>query len=378
MPMRKLVLMLDMAQIAGAEMHVLSLLKSLNRREWDPELLILQPGPLVALVEQEGIPVHCLGWKRRLSLNGIRRLIRLLSEVSPDILHLHQPRAILFGALAGRLVGVPRVVATIHSSPEQFGFRAHSAWKRALIVQSHRVLERLSVMLVDRVITVSRAISERIRPLTVHKQCTQIYNGVELDQFRTLSREEARNRIGLAQGWRIIVSVGYIHPLKGYRELLEAFVVAAQRNPDLHWVIVGQESLPGFQRQLLERLEAVGLSLRVHFLGVRPDVPQILAAADLFALASRDEPFGRVFAEASAAGLPVVGTSVGGIPEIIDDGETGILVPVGSSEAIAEAIQRVLADPARGMAMGQAGQKHVTARFDQATVTRQTEAFYRA
>lgn len=376
--MLKVIQLLDMAEIAGAEMHVLALARSLDKDKFETEIISFKAGPLLNIATENRIASDTILMSERFSLRKFINLINLLHVKRPHIIHLHQPRALLFGAIAARLTRVPLIVATIHSSPEQFTFRASGEIRKIIIKYAHIILERITMRLIDHAIVVSHAISARINRISNGKPITLIYNGVEMEQYDTISRNAAKKKLGIPEDQRVICSIGYIHPLKGYHDVCEAFISIAKDQPDVNWVIVGRETLPGFESSLREQLKAAGLAQRTHFLGVRSDIPVILGAADIFVLASREEPFGRVFAEASAAGLPVLATSVGGIPEIILHERTGLLVPPGSPPMLADGLRRLLGSPEWREELGRAGRAHVQTKFDQKSVTLQTEACYEA
>jgi glycosyltransferase involved in cell wall biosynthesis len=171
----------------------------------------------------------------------------------------------------------------------------------------------------------------------------------------------------------VVVSVGRFVAFKGYRYLLEAARQVEKRAPGVHWVLVGEGELRGELERLCQNL---GMEAQVHFTGWREDTPDILALANLFVLPSLGEHFGRVLIEAMAMGNAVVATDAGGVPEIVDHGKTGLLVPPANPEAIADAVLTLLADPARSAQLGAAGRRRAEAEFSLTHHVQAIEALY--
>jgi glycosyltransferase involved in cell wall biosynthesis len=215
----------------------------------------------------------------------------------------------------------------------------------------------------DRIIAVSehvrRGIIKRVGvdPVDV----TTIVNGIDVTRFsgggaRTRCREE----FGVPDGSRLIGVVARLTPEKDHATLLEAFAIVSAQRSDVVLAIVGDGPTLAEAKETARRLGIEGL---VRFTGSRLDVPDILSAFDLFAMSSKEEGLGITLIEAMAAGLPVVATAAGGIPEIVQDGVTGFIVPPGDSQGLADALLRGLSDDARGREMGEAGRRRAVERF---------------
>jgi glycosyltransferase involved in cell wall biosynthesis len=158
----------------------------------------------------------------------------------------------------------------------------------------------------------------------------------------------------------LVLSIGRFVAEKGHRHLLEAAARIERTRPGVHWVLVGAGEL---EAALPREAQALGLASQVHFTGWRDDVPDVLAVADVFVLPSVNEGFGRVVVEAMAMARPVVATAVGGVPEIVRDGETGVLVPASDPRALADTVRSLLDDPARAARLGAAGRACAESRF---------------
>ncbi|MFH1732966.1 MAG: glycosyltransferase family 4 protein [Planctomycetota bacterium] len=201
-----------------------------------------------------------------------------------------------------------------------------------------------------------------------------IPNGVDLERFHRRGPPGVREELGLSSAQHMILTAGNLLPLKAVDVLLTAFVRVLEEHPDSVLVIAGD----GPERGRLERLaEELGVSGRTTFLGQRSDVPHLLSAAAIFCCPSVwAEAFGWVNAEAMACEVPVVSTTAGAIPEVVEHGETGLLVPPGDPDAMAAAIIELLASPERRKAMGEAGRRRAEKLFDLRQVVPRYVALY--
>jgi glycosyltransferase involved in cell wall biosynthesis len=198
-----------------------------------------------------------------------------------------------------------------------------------------------------------------------------IHNGVDLDEFSpAVDGDPFRRECGFEKDAPLAGLVAMLAPWKGHMDFVEAAAQVARQIPRARFPIIGEEIYVTeghgrFRRQLRERITALGMDGATALLGRRMDMPRVMAALDVSVHASsRPEPFGRVLIEAMAAGKPVVATAAGGVPEIVTDGETGLLVPPGEPAALAAAIRRLLIDPCLRERLGNAGRREAEARFD--------------
>jgi glycosyltransferase involved in cell wall biosynthesis len=288
-------------------------------------------------------------------LLALIRLVRLMRRERFDIVHTHSSKAGILGRVAARLAGCPCVVHTVHG----WGFNpAQSRFVHALYVW----LERRCAPMCRALIVVGSQGRDEGLALGIGRpeQYRLIRSGIEIEVYRDLamSRDEARARLGLPADAFVVCSVGRLGLQKSPLDLLAAFVRVARAHPSAHLVLVGD----GPQRGDVEAaVSDAGLGERVHLVGLRRDVPEILRACDAFALASRWEGLPRVFPQAMAAGLPIVATRVDGAPDAVREGENGWLVEVGEVEVLAERLLRLARDPARARAMGACGAARVDA-----------------
>jgi glycosyltransferase involved in cell wall biosynthesis len=201
-----------------------------------------------------------------------------------------------------------------------------------------------------------------------------IPNGVETREFEALpTRTQARAELGLDENTMAVGLVGRLHHLKGADYLIEAMPRVLACKPDVKFALIGA----GPEEQSLKALaEKRGVSDGVLFAGYRRDARRLMSAFDIVVLPSRDEAQSISLLEAMACRRPVVAANVGGVPEVVDDGITGLLYPAGDVHALAEAILALLNDGARRKAMGEAGRQRVADRFSRQSMLRETIAVY--
>ncbi|TLY36745.1 MAG: glycosyltransferase family 4 protein [Nitrospirae bacterium] len=297
-------------------------------------------------------------------------LWRLLCRERPALVHTHTSKAGVVGRLAAWLARVPVVIHTPHG---HIFYGYYGAAASALI----RLVERLLAKITDRIVTLTdRGAEEHVRlHIAGMEKFVTIHSGIDLAHFRSVQVDPAvkRKELGLPPDGAIVGTVGRLVPIKGLEWLLKAAPQVLAQFPQACFVIIGDGPLLGELRQLTSKL---GIGLRVVFLGAREDVPECLAALDLFVLPSLNEGMGRVLLEAMAVGCPVVATRVGGIPDIVADGTTGLLVPPRDERALAEAILTLLRDRSRRAAYGEAARRHIDGRFDVETMVRSVERLY--
>jgi glycosyltransferase involved in cell wall biosynthesis len=194
-----------------------------------------------------------------------------------------------------------------------------------------------------------------------------------------------RRELGLPEGVPVVVSISRLFHWKGHADLLRAMAVVRREVPEARLVIVGEEDLaagglarPGYMAELKQLAGDLGLKDHVLFTGFRGDVPRMLAAADVFALPSFQEPFGLVFLEAMAMKRPVVALDNGGTPEVVEHGKSGLLSPARDPDALAANLLTLIRDPALRARMGECGRRAVETRFTPARMARDVERVYTA
>jgi glycosyltransferase involved in cell wall biosynthesis len=307
-----------------------------------------------------GVEVIPLDRRSRLDLRAMGRLGSLLRSGGVDLVHAHKFGSNVWGAAFGRLCRVPVVISHEHtwSFEGQIGRRLIDRY----------IVSRYS----DMVIAVSEA--DRRRMISTvgmpSERVTLIPNGIP--EPHPHHAGSVRAKLGIADDVPLLVQTAVMRPQKAIGTMLEAMAILRQREPAARLLILG----PGDHRALQTRAAELAVLDAVSFLGQRDDVADILAVADVGVLSSDFEGMPLAILEYMAAGLPVVSTDVGGVPEIVREGETGLLVPRGDSRALADRIGRLIADPELARRMGQNGRRLQQERFSAEAMVRETTALY--
>lgn len=336
--------------VGGAEEMVLNLVRHLPPQYEPAVVAIHEPGPIGEEIQRTGVPFRALGLKPGvLRPFDLLRLRDFLQECAPQIVHTFLLTGSLYGRFAAMMARVPIVIGTEVNIYER---------KRGL----HTLAERWLMRGTDAVVASAESVRDYyIRQVDADPTKVEvIYNAVDWSQLETtVGREEMRASLGLPPGAPAIGIIARLTEQKGHRVLFDALV----QRPDLahaHLVVVGGGEL---NDTLVHRVAELGLSERVHFLGPRRDLGNILSAMDVFTMPSYWEGLPLSLVLAMGAGLPVVATAVAGIPEVVHDGVTGLLVPPGDSAALSEALARVVNDDATRGLLGQAARAFVRPRF---------------
>ncbi|MHC4829170.1 MAG: glycosyltransferase family 4 protein [Planctomycetota bacterium] len=337
----------------GGEQQVLYLMQGLAARGVE-QALVCQPGSAIAeRARAEGIEVKELRMRGEVDLFASWRIGRLASQEGFDLLHLHTSHAHMLGTMAKRFAKRPKP-KTVVARRVDFSIYRHSFLG----------LNGLKyTMGVDRILCVSERIREVLLEDGLSPDRIRVaHSGVDLARIDGAEdqTEALREELSIPDGAAVIGNVGALVDHKGQRYLLEAAPAVFAAHPHARIVIAGSGALA-------EDLEALARSLgvrdRVSFLGFRSDVPSLLRVFDVFAFPSLLEGLGTSVLDALSARLPVVASRTGGIPEMIEDGETGLLVPPKDAVALGEALVRLLGDPALAKRLGEAGRARVEREF---------------
>ena len=352
---------------AGGERYLLALATELDRKRFRLSVIVPDAGPLVERLHALEVETACVPLNARLaSPTAFAALVRALRRLRPAIVQSHGARSNVYTRLAARAAGVPVVVSTVHNS--LFDYEV-AGWRRAMYV----LAERVSSPLADRVVAVSHAIARDLveRYRIDAARTVVIHNGIDAWAFRPARGGAAvRAELGLAHGRRVIVMAGRMTAQKGWDVLLEAAARLAGGRGDLAWLLVGDGPLRG---ALTRRAADLGVAAR--FMGARTDMADVLDCADVVVLASRSEGLPFTLLEAMALGKPIVATRVGGVPEVLEEGRSGRLVPRDDPAALASAIATVL-DAPDAAAMGARGRARVETSFTLDAMVRAVERVY--
>jgi N-acetyl-alpha-D-glucosaminyl L-malate synthase BshA len=340
-------------QVAGAEVLVAETIRRLGPRLSPVVLCLDAVGQLGERMRAEGVPVIAFGRRPGLDVGLARRMAHEINARQLEVIHAHQYTPFFYTALAR-----PFLNHKVHIMFTEHGrhYPDVVSWKRR--VANRFVLGRLA----DEIHGVCRFSADSLAAKDgfTSKPIAVIRNGIDLSRYPETPKEEARRRLGLPLDRRFVTCVARFHPVKDHAMLLRAFARVAAVVPDVDLLLAGD----GPEREALTaQAVASGIERRVHFLGVRDDVPDLLRASDVFALTSISEAASLTLLEAMACRVPVVVTAVGGNPEIVEPNRHGYLVPRGDDAATADAILQLLKDPARAEAMGNAGHEDVAAKY---------------
>jgi glycosyltransferase involved in cell wall biosynthesis len=354
------VLQVITSSIGGSGEHVLHLTRGLQARGHACTLAFGPGEPLDEEFAATGARLAPLRMRRAIDPAALAAdtiaLYRLMRREPFDIVHLHLSFAGLVGRIAARAAKARCVLYMFHT------ITAHD-YARPVTRMALGGVERALGRWTDHFIAGSHALRQKIidKRLVPADRITTIHYGVDVSRFDRLpDRARIRRDLDLPLDAPVVATICRLEKQKGPGYLLEAFRRVHVQLPRAILLVVGKGPLEASMRAFAARH---ALSGSVRFLGWRSDVPRVLAAVDLLALASLWEAFGLVFAEAGLARVPVAATRVEGIPEVVGDGETGILVPPEDSGALAEAILTLLRDPIKATRMGQAGEARVRAHF---------------
>lgn len=354
--------------VGGAERVAMNLLLYHDRTKYNPIAICLE-SPIGTAYEQRlqsaQIPLYFLGKGSKASIRVYRQLNRLFHQFRPHVVHTHiiglnyaYPLMIKYRT--------PVRVHTVHSSaPKEMGKRV-GKWVRTLAFRY-----RLGGVVP---VAIAEEVRKTIEQTYGYKNAPLIPNGIPVDEYvpNPERRSEWRAQHGLEPNALVITHVGRFVALKNHALLVKAFRHLKAPVP-LYLVLVGGGELEEAVRQ---QVQTLGLTERVKMLGIRADVPDILNASDIFVLCSRVEGNPMSVQEAMASGLPIVGTRVGGIPELVEDGVSGLLVPSDDEPALAHALQTLIDQPDQRQQMGKAALQRARTHFDIRNTVRAYENLY--
>jgi glycosyltransferase involved in cell wall biosynthesis len=344
----RLLLLITLAEIGGAQSYVIALLPTVSER-FKVTVAAHGTGPLCDAARAAGVGYAPLRHVRRplnpwRDLLGLIELVRLMRRQRPEIVHASSSKAGILGRLAAWLAGVPIRIFTVHG----WAFAAYSGVAGRL----YRLAERA----VGPLTTATICVAEYERRAGIAAGACRLERTVVIPNAVDVAAFGRRGSGGCVAE---LVSVGRLRAPKDFITLARA--LARLQPGSFRSLLIGD----GPDRPAIEaELARLGLSDNVRLLGDRRDVPELLAKADVFVCSSRSEGMPVSILEAMAAGLPVVASAVGGVPEIVDDGRTGLLVAPGAVAPLTDALARLLDDRAARERMGRAGRELALARFD--------------
>lgn len=370
---KKILLYTDTTQIGGAEGHMLALARFLNKEKFEISLLCSRHERLnewCKKMKDEGVQVTRLIAKYKHNPRHYFSLKEKIEDFKIDLVHAHiwNPASGRYAYMAAKAMKTP-LLTTEH---DPFVLSALKNWIKKKLIKNISHLIAVSEK--------NRELLEKNYP-TLKGKTSVVQNGIDLTAFESQlstftkeDREKLREEIfKVSEKTSVIIAVAELHPRKGLLYLLEAAQKIQEKNQDFKIIIVGT----GAQKKLLEKkIKKLGLEREVSLLGYQHNIPHLLAASEIFVLPSLNEAFGLVLLEAMAANLPIVATKNGGIPEIITNNVTGLLVPPAESSELAYAILRLLNNKDLAHRLAQEGHKLVKKMFNVQDMVKKTEAIY--
>lgn len=349
--------------IGGAELMLLKVLRNSDLNLYDHLVVSLKTrGKVAKGIEDAGFRVIGLGMKWYNFPLCLWRLYRILRKEKPDIVHNYLFHAELSGRICGRMAGVPVIISSLRSVDVGSDFR--------------RLLLRLTDNLVDAVTAVSEKVAhEHINNRTTKREKMKvIYNGLEPDREEGKgNKDELKRRMGIPPSDCLALSIGSLRPAKGYSFAFDAVKMLKERGRDVRLLILGGGS---YKKNLEAEARDKGIRDKVMFGGEREDTSVFLNMADVFVMASLWEGLPNSLLEAMQAGLPVVATKVGGIPEVVTDNENGLLVDPKDGKGLADAIERIIKDDVLRSRVAQNAKSYVKEKFDIRKTAAETERLY--
>ncbi|MBC8178718.1 MAG: glycosyltransferase family 4 protein [Deltaproteobacteria bacterium] len=284
-------------------------------------------------------------------LKALFSLWRLFIRERPFIVHTHTSKAGILGRLAAKLAGVPIIIHTPHGHV----FYGHFG---PLVSKCFLFTERVMARITDQMVALTQTEKNDYVALSVFspEKVATIHSGVDVDRFMNVQVNiaEKKRMLGLNSKGLLVGTVGWLLPIKGPMHLLKAMPYVWENHPETSLIFVGKGDL---EKGLKEEARRMGVSDKVIFLGWRDDIPEIMETIDVFVLPSLNEGMGRVLVEAMAAGKPVVASRVGGILDLVKEGQNGFLAEPGDEKGLAIAIKKLLEDKKMRDEMGKRGRE---------------------
>jgi glycosyltransferase involved in cell wall biosynthesis len=369
-PPRLLHVTSDTGRYGGKDAVVFTLLRRLSKGgEFSVEVVCFRKEIVYRELIGEGIPVHVLSMYWTFDLTAVLRLASVVKERGVHLIHTHDNKSHFLGRVAGRILGVP-VVSTFHGQTK-FGMELN-IFKRKL----YHWLVRKTDGLVTHFIAVSSELrDELLRRGIGADRISLIPNGIDADRFvQEASAEAAPGRLGVTSDRYVIGVVGRLSGEKGHRHFFEAVAPLCRERPQLRCLIVGDGPLRGALESEVSRL---GIRDQVTFAGFRRHIAGMYSLMDMVVLPSLGEGLPVTLLEAMAMGRPTVATRVGGVPEVIRDGQEGLIVPPEDPASLRSAMVRVLDDSVLSERLGRAAAATVRSRFGADALEKRTRQVYR-
>ncbi len=361
----KIVHLVNYLAPAGKEVGIVKLLNALND-DFEPVLVVLGKVYDALGLNTDKTRLIELGKGQGNDFSLIPRLKKIFKEVNPHMVHTHSWGTLVEGVLAAKWARVPIIIHGEHGT-------FHKDFKRKWV-------QKIFFSLTDQILSVSALLADQLsRDLGIKRtRILPILNGVDVQKFApdAAKRKQYREQWGFGQNDVLIGTVGRPMKVKNHQLMIRALKRLREQGYPVHFAIVGDTPLRSLKNELVALAQSLGVADRVHFLGFQSDVPGYLNMFDIFVLPSLSEGCSNVIQEAMATGLPIVASRVGGNPELVQDGETGLLFESNSVEALARALQTLLDDPQKAQALGNRALQRAREAFSLEKMVENYEALY--
>lgn len=357
---------------AGAEVQLLALMTYLVRLgEFECSVILFNEGRLARELRKLPLSVSVISEKHHSPIGIAYRLATIFRETRPDIVHTHKYKDAILATIAARCVGVRCVIRVIHGMPEPF--KGLSNVNMAIYTMVDRFV---TSWLVDKVVAVSADIEKALVRIYRENRVVRIHNGIDLEvvQVRT-QRSEKRKEWHFDDTVTLIGTVGRLVPVKGHTVLLEALRILRQSDRTVMLLVVGDGPLRGHLESEVKRL---GLEGFVRFAGHQAESYDFINMLDMFVLPSLHEGIPMVLLEALALKKAVIASRVGGIPEVVLHGQTGMLVSPANADELAAGISAIIEDREMALALGLAGRRLVESDFSASMMVDRVAGMYRS
>ena len=360
--MKNILHLTEVWDTGGAENVFISLVENLDKTRYNSDVCLLRNGWLKTQLDRRGVETLVIPQHRSFDFPWLYQLVKLLRRRSIDVIHAHEFAMNVYGALLSRITGIPNVT-TVHGK----NYYCEKLRRRL----GYRFAARQSIMV---------AVSEDLKQFLVKstaippERIRVVPNGINLNRYLTNGEDATvRRELGIKAGSPVIGTVGNLFAVKGQIYLIRACRIVAKTFPDFVLLVAGEgEELTVLQTEAHD----LGIQENVKFLGFREDVPSLLQAMDVFVLPSLSEGLPLSVLEAQALQKPVVASDVGGVPEVVEDGISGFLVPPKNPQALADKILLLLRNTQLATDLGKEGRKRVEQAFSLEHMIQEYQSLY--
>jgi len=349
--------------IGGLENVVVNLLKGIDSERYQPSVCCYDTLWSVAQSLNGIINIHFLKRKQGIDYAYPFKLAALLKREKIQILHLHNSTAFFYGVIAGKITRVPVIIYTEH---------ARDIFPNIKV----RIADKILSSFTDKVIVVADYLKKNLIKYEWFNpsKIITIYNGADETKFNNkYNVDEVKRDLGLFGRKKIVGIVARLDPIKNHKCLIKAMQIVVKHYPDTILLVIGDGAL---RDELKAFARESNLLNNIYFLGTRQDIPQLLAIMDIFVLCSISEGLPMTLLEAMAAGKPIIATNVGGIPEIIEHGINGVLIPPDNPDILADAIKKLIDDTEKAKQMGSMAREKFENNFTLSTMVKNYEEVY--